>query len=155
MESLEITLSRVWLLGYLEHLILNFKNDNKMSPSEDHKWSHSSLELLNPRPIYAYLLGMQDHMDVSDVVYILKSRVHHPIIAKYWFSAWCFSCIWEGHPRTPSGQLFLSGIVYDMTNGFYGYGPTPSPPLRSCRSLFGCFVNWDSISVNRGLSKPH
>lgn len=60
----------------------------------------------------------------------------------------------EGHPRALSEQLFLFGVVYDMTDKSYCYGPTFSPSSESGGSLSGCYVVWDSMSVNQALDKP-
>lgn len=43
----------------------------------------------------------------------------------------------EDHPQALWDQLFLFGVVYETTNGFYGY-PTPSPPLRSPCWMLSC-----------------
>ena len=60
----------------------------------------------------------------------------------------------EGHPSALSEQLFLFGVICDMTDESYGYGPTFSTSSKSSGSLSGYYVVWDSMSVNQALGKP-
>lgn len=78
--------------------------------------------LLLPRPCS---LGIENQVEISNLVPILHSERWQPILAEYFLWVGASSVASQGCFSTPRGQLPLDGTVCDITSGRQGTAPLP------------------------------